>query len=85
MEQARAFAQRRLGPLAAGDENTRRLADTLLAVLEEQGSPRRAARRLDVHENTVAKRLRAVDDLLGEIDRSAPELLAALLILRALR
>ncbi|MEX2196626.1 MAG: helix-turn-helix domain-containing protein [Thermoleophilaceae bacterium] len=86
LEQARAFAARRLGPLAAGDEAARRLADTLLTVLEEQGSPRRAAQRLGVHENTVGKRLRAVGELLGEDPQRSPaELLAALLILRATR
>ena len=50
LEQARAFAARRLGALCGNDETARRLADTLHVVLEEQGSPRRAARRLGVHE-----------------------------------
>jgi len=85
LEQAREFATRTLGPLAAADESTRRLAETLFVVLEEQGSPRRAGRRLGVHENTVAKRLRAIDELLdGEVRRPPAELLAALAIVRAL-
>jgi DNA-binding PucR family transcriptional regulator len=85
MDQARAFARRTLGPLAHDDEASRRLADTLLVTLEEQGSPRRAARRLAVHENTVAKRLRNVEELLDGSPRRPAELLAALLILRAER
>src|SRR4051794_21793230 len=84
-EQARDFAERTLGPLAARDESTRRLAETLFVVLEEQGSPRRAGRRLGIHENTVAKRLRAIDALLeGEERRPPSDLLAALAIVRAL-
>ncbi|HYF24707.1 MAG TPA: helix-turn-helix domain-containing protein [Baekduia sp.] len=84
--QARAFAQRVLGDLAADDEPTRRLAQTVHAVLELQGSPRRAAQRLAVHENTVAKRLRNAERLLGRsIEERPAELLAALLVLRATR
>lgn len=88
VDEARAFAVRTLGPLAADDETTRRLAATLLVVLEEQGSPRRAGQRLGVHENTVAKRLRAIDALGGPPahgGRRSAELLAALTILQALR
>ena len=85
-EQAAAFARRTLGPLAGGDATARRLATTLLTVLEEQGSPRHAARRLGVHENTVAKRLRAVDAALPPSARQGPaELMAALLVQRTLR
>jgi hypothetical protein len=85
LEQARDFARRTLGPLAARDESTARLAETLFVVLEEQGSPRRAGRRLGVHENTVAKRLRAIDTLMEDVDPAPPsELLAALAIVRAL-
>ena len=63
----------------------RRLAETLFTVLEEQGSPRRAGRRLGVHENTVAKRLRAIHTMLDADDLGPPaELLAALTIVRAL-
>jgi hypothetical protein len=84
LEQARRFARRCLGPLAEPEPAMRRLADTLRAVLENQGSPRRAAHVLGVHENTVAKRLRAVEDLLGEDVRDrTPQLLAALAILEA--
>ena len=89
VEQAREFATRTLGPRAGDDESARRLATTLLAVLEEQGSPRRAGQRLGIHENTVAKRLRAIEDRGGPVvahsGPRAAELMAALLILRALR
>ena len=86
LDQARAFARRTLGPLAGDDAATRRLADTLLVLLEEEGRPRRAAARLGVHENTVAKRLRAIVELLGEDPAERPaDMLAALLILRSAR
>ena len=83
-EQARAFAARELGDLAAPDAE--RLAETVLEVLVLQGSPRRAAQRLGLHENTVAKRVRAAEEVLGrEIGARPVETLAALLILRATR
>jgi DNA-binding PucR family transcriptional regulator len=86
LEQARAFAARVLGDLGGEDSATRRLADTVLAVLEAQGSPRHAAQRLGLHENTVAKRVRAAEELLGRsIDERPAELLAALLVNRATR
>ena len=85
LQTARDFVLRTLGPLAARDAPTRRLAETLFAVLEEQGSPRRAGRRLGVHENTVGKRLKAIDALLDGEDRPPPsELLAALSLALAL-
>jgi hypothetical protein len=85
LDQARTFAERQLGPLMAGDDATCRLADTVLAVLEEQGSPRHAAQRLGVHENTVAKRVRAAEAALGRSVGERPaELVAALVIRRAL-
>ena len=83
-EQARRFAERTLGPLAGADPTMRRLAETLRVTLEHQGSPRRAAQVLGVHENTVAKRLRTVEQLLGDdIRRCSAELLAALAVLDA--
>ncbi len=86
LEQARMFARRRLGPLIAEDDATQRLAETLQTVLEERGSPRRAAKRLGVHENTVAKRLRTIETLAGDRAGGPPaELLAALMIREALR
>ena len=83
LDQARAFATRELGDLAGADATAERLAGTVLTVLESQGSPRRAAQLLGVHENTVAKRLRAAERLLGRgIDERPSELLAALVIRR---
>jgi DNA-binding PucR family transcriptional regulator len=79
--QARTFAERQLGPLMASDAATTRLAETLLAVLRAQGSPRHAAMRLGVHENTVAKRVRTAEQALARsIGERPDELLAALLI-----
>jgi len=81
LEQARVFAQRELGELAGADPAADRLASTVLTVLTAQGSPRRAAQVLGVHENTVAKRLRSAERKLGRsIDERPAELLAALII-----
>jgi hypothetical protein len=75
-DQAKAFAARELGDLQ--DE---RIAETVLEVLRAQGSPRRAAQRLGVHENTVAKRVKSAEQQLGRpIDERPAELFAALLI-----
>ncbi|MCW3038247.1 MAG: hypothetical protein JWM31_152 [Solirubrobacterales bacterium] len=85
-QSARTFAARVLGPLAADDKVTRRLVTTLLVVLQEQGSPRRAGQRLGVHENTIAKRLRAIEARGGPTVGSgeqAAKLVAALMILEA--
>ena len=74
---ARDFVAAELGPLAAQDDDTRRLAATLRAYLEERSSPRRTVQRLGVHENTIANRLRAVEELRG---RPADERIAETLI-----
>jgi DNA-binding PucR family transcriptional regulator len=63
---ARDFVAAELGPLAAEDEDTRRLAETLCAYLEERSSPRRTAHRLGVHENTIKNRIRAIEELAGD-------------------
>jgi DNA-binding PucR family transcriptional regulator len=65
LEHARAFVAAELGPLAGGDAAARRLSETLRVYLEEHASPRRAAQRLGVHENTIANRVRAAAELLG--------------------
>jgi hypothetical protein len=62
---ARRFAAGELGPLAATDDATLRLASTLAVFLEEGGSFVRAGRRLGVHPNTVAYRVRRAESLLG--------------------
>ncbi|MDX6663831.1 MAG: hypothetical protein QOG68_37 [Solirubrobacteraceae bacterium] len=86
LAQAQAFADRELAGLRSADPATQRIADTVLALLETQGSPRRAAQRLGVHENTVAKRVKTAEELLGHAVEERPaELLAALIIDRLTR
>ncbi len=65
VDAARRFALRRLGPLAQPGEQPRRVARTLAVFLEEGSSFARTARRLGVHENTVAYRIRRAEELLG--------------------
>lgn len=78
-EQARAFVQRELGPLTAGDETTRRLAATLRAYLDENCSRGRTAKRLHIHENTVAYRIRQSEEILGRsLEKRTLELRTAL-------
>lgn len=78
-EQASAFVQRELGPLARDDETTRRLAATLRAYLDENCSRGRTAKRLHIHENTVAYRIRQAEEILGRsLDKRTLELRAAL-------
>lgn len=62
---ARRFVARELGPLAGEDDATVRLASTLAIFLEEGASFVRAGRRLGVHPNTVAYRVRRSESLLG--------------------
>lgn len=64
-EAAQRFSERELGPLAARDDATLRLAATLAVFLEEGASFVRAARRLGVHTNTVTYRVRRAEELLG--------------------
>jgi hypothetical protein len=79
LDHAREFIHTELGPMAAGDHNTRRLATTLMVYLEEGSSPKRAAKRLGVHENTIPNRIKAAQALLERpIEGRAAELLVAL-------
>jgi DNA-binding PucR family transcriptional regulator len=79
LEHARDFVRRQLGPLAGDDDDILRLSGTLRVYLEERSSPQRTAERLGVHPNTVANRIRAAQELLGEpIDDRVSELLVAL-------
>jgi hypothetical protein len=64
-EGARHFAARELGPLAGGDDATVRLASTVAVFLEEGSSFVHAGRRLGIHANTVAYRVRRAESLLG--------------------
>jgi sugar diacid utilization regulator len=65
LDEARRFVARELGPLAADNDGTLRLRGTLRVFLEEGASFVRAARRLGVHANTVAYRVRRAEALLG--------------------
>ncbi|WP_327140418.1 PucR family transcriptional regulator [Nocardia sp. NBC_01327] len=83
--QARAFVTRVLGPLAAPEENTFRLAMTLAVYLEENRSRRRAADRLTVHPNTVSYRVQQAESILGRgVDTGLLDLQVALAILPSL-
>lgn len=62
---AREFATRELGDLAEQDDDTLRLSATWRVYLEENASPRRAAQRLGVHENTIKNRVRTIGERLG--------------------
>ncbi|KUI02628.1 helix-turn-helix domain-containing protein [Mycobacterium sp. IS-3022] len=77
--QARMFVRRELGRLGSTDETTRRLAATLRAYLDENCSRGRTAKRLHVHDNTVAYRIRQAEELLGRsLDKRTLELRVAL-------
>ncbi|AEV71622.1 hypothetical protein MycrhN_0994 [Mycolicibacterium rhodesiae NBB3] len=77
--QARAFVRRELGRLGASDETTRRLAATVKTYLDENCSRGRTAKRLHIHENTVAYRIRQAEEVLGRsLDRRNLELRVAL-------
>jgi hypothetical protein len=62
---ARRFTTRELGTLAAADDATARFAATVAIFLEEGSSFVRAGRRLGIHANTVAYRVRRAETLLG--------------------
>ncbi|HTX98187.1 MAG TPA: helix-turn-helix domain-containing protein [Mycobacterium sp.] len=84
-EQAAAFVSRVLGPLAAADEDTYRVATTLAVYLQENRSRTRAARRLVVHPNTVSYRVNQAETILGRgIDIDTVDLSVALALLPAL-
>ena len=65
--------------MASRDDTTRRLAATVRTYLDENGSRGRTAKRLHVHENTVAYRLRQAEELLGRsVEKRTLELRVAL-------
>ena len=85
-EHAVAFVKRTLGPLAANDEATYRIATTLAVYLEENRSPAKAAQRLTVHPNTVSYRVHQAEEFLGRpIDTNTVDLSVALALLPAIR
>jgi DNA-binding PucR family transcriptional regulator len=84
-EQASNFVIRELGPLARKEEETQRLASTLMVYLEEGSSLDRAARRLGVHKNTVLNRVKRARELMGRgLDERNLELQVALAFARYL-
>jgi sugar diacid utilization regulator len=61
-----AFAEEVMGKLLEGDQATSREYLTTLSVyFHENNSPRRAARRLHVHPNTVSYRIRRFEEITG--------------------
>jgi DNA-binding PucR family transcriptional regulator len=75
------FVQRELHGLAGEDDATARIRATLRAFLHENGNQAATARRLGLHYNTVAYRLRRAEELLGRpLTERRFELEAALLL-----
>ncbi|NMO04066.1 hypothetical protein HH308_22890 [Gordonia sp. TBRC 11910] len=64
-EGARRMARRELGQLAAADDTTARLRDTLRVYLSSAGNAHVAGERLTVHPNTIRYRIRQAEELLG--------------------
>jgi hypothetical protein len=84
-ELAYAFVETHLGSLSADDEKSRRLRETLRVLLEERGSPAATAARLQLHRNTVVKRIEKIQDSLDTpIDRGSLNLRVALELARIL-
>jgi DNA-binding PucR family transcriptional regulator len=81
LERARAFALGELGGLASSEPSVVRLRETLRLYLQTWGSHLRTAELLNIHQNTVAYRIRRAEQLRGRpvYDRR-PELEAALLL-----
>lgn len=84
-ERAQRFAADVLGPLAADTDGARRLLATLAVFQEEHLSFARAARRLGVHQNTVAYRVRRSLELCGEEDAGSLRLRSAVALAALLR
>ena len=83
---AQAFVRHELGALADGDPALVSLRETLELVLAPRGGVAHAARRQQVHRNTVLQRLRRAEGLLGRpIEERATHLHAALLLAAALK
>jgi len=78
-ERTRRFVHERLGALARDDDESGRLRATLMLYLEENASRVATARRIGVHPNTVANRIRACRELLGrDVGKDQVPLLVAL-------
>jgi DNA-binding PucR family transcriptional regulator len=78
---AHAFAAEELGELGAATRSATELRETLATLFANQYDQSRTAELLGVHRNTIAKRLRRAEAILGRPITSRPrELEAALLI-----
>jgi len=85
LPRARAFVASELGPLAAQDEAVERLRETALGFMRAGGSATRVAKELFVHPNTVAYRVKRVEELMGrKLSERPVELLCALTLARTL-
>lgn len=63
-----------VGPLLAHDARRgTRLADTLLAFLDNRQNARATARHLGIHVNTVHNRIETIRRLVGPLDRDGPD------------
>ena len=62
---ARTWVARALGPLAADDDQTARLRETLHVFLSTGGSYQETAERLSLHKNTVFYRVRKAQEVRG--------------------
>ena len=81
--EARRFVARQLGSLAEDSDAAARLRTTVASFLQENASYLHTARRLGVHENTVAYRIRRAEELLGrELKGNQVELQTALRLAR---
>jgi DNA-binding PucR family transcriptional regulator len=79
MPRARTFVAAQLGPLASRAEAAERMRETVLAFLACGGSATRVAKKLYVHQNTVAYRIKRAEEMLGRKVNDRPiELTCAL-------
>ncbi|HEX5594545.1 MAG TPA: helix-turn-helix domain-containing protein [Micromonosporaceae bacterium] len=80
------FIDSTIGPLLQHDhQHFTDLTRTLQVYFETGGSPMHAARKLHVHANTVARRLKQISELLGSDWREPEQALEIQLALRLLR
>lgn len=85
MSAARAMVRRELGGLAAPDEPTTELRETLVRYLAEERSLNRSAEALHVARSTVAYRVRRAEELRGApIEVRRPQLQVALMLAEVL-
>lgn len=84
-ERARRLAVERLGPLTVRDDTSRRLRETVRALLAHGHNRGQTARALNVHIKTVTYRVAQVEELLGrDLTKDTSDLDTALLIDRTL-